>query len=294
MLNIQKQHNYAIYIARLVNKQPVLTTIFDVFDKLKAKKYTYGDIWLCSETVAELVLHDIYDKPAPDYINGHTIELCYHNPSVNPATEKGFQDLLNMNIQQALKCDMIDCRVTNLSDSVHNDAVFNKPFTALTVLLNIQDRQTNIYAPYGMHDLCNGHFEVSPRYSVGDGQELAKIQEIWLRRYPELDLSSPMKDTDMISCTDYIIPPFNDNNDNAKCIKLPCNLDDEVWVRWDDGMQGMPKSESFPYCKGTVIDFSHFRSHGFCAMITSDHFETRHIPFSEFNKKAFVAPKSGS
>lgn len=64
-------------------------------------------------------------------------------------------------------------------------------------------------------------------------------------------------------------------------IQIPCSIDTTVYI----------KSASYatkPYYMGTVINFSHSISSGFCIVVQSVGTDLLHIPFSEFGKSIFL------
>lgn len=64
-------------------------------------------------------------------------------------------------------------------------------------------------------------------------------------------------------------------------IQIPCSIGTTVYI----------KSASYatkPYYMGTVINFSHSISSGFCIVVQSIGTDLLHIPFSEFGKSIFL------
>lgn len=73
---------------------------------------------------------------------------------------------------------------------------------------------------------------------------------------------------------------YEDAEEQDLLLKLPCKVGDTVYVKL--------ASYCVKYAEADVRDFTHFASCGFCAVITSKHFDKQNIPFSEFGKTVFL------
>ena len=69
--------------------------------------------------------------------------------------------------------------------------------------------------------------------------------------------------------------------EQGRLVKLPCKVGDTVYVK----MASYCKTH---YAEAEVMDFAHFISCGFCAVVTSKYFDKQNIPFSEFGKTVFL------
>lgn len=74
---------------------------------------------------------------------------------------------------------------------------------------------------------------------------------------------------------------YEDLDEQELLLRLPCKVGTTVYVK-------MASYCELPYVEAEVRDFTHFTSCGFCAVITSKHFDKQNIPFSEFGKTVFL------
>ncbi len=76
---------------------------------------------------------------------------------------------------------------------------------------------------------------------------------------------------------------YEDLDEQGMLIEMPCRFGDTVYVKMQSG----------EYAEAEVRDFVYFHTCGFCATVTSDRFDKRHIPFSEFGKSVLLTlPKT--
>ena len=74
---------------------------------------------------------------------------------------------------------------------------------------------------------------------------------------------------------------YEDADEQGLLLRLPCKVGDTVYVK-------MASYCDIQYAEAEVRDFTHFTSCGFCAVITSKHFDKQNIPFSEIGKTVFL------
>ena len=74
---------------------------------------------------------------------------------------------------------------------------------------------------------------------------------------------------------------YEDAEEQGLLMKLPCKVGDTVYVK-------MASHCDIQYAEAEVRDFAHFTSCGFCAVVTSKHFDKQNIPFADFGKTAFL------
>ena len=74
---------------------------------------------------------------------------------------------------------------------------------------------------------------------------------------------------------------YEDLEEQGLLLKLPCKVGDMVYVK-------MASHCDIQYAEAEVRDFTHFTSCGFCAVVTSKHFDKQNIPFADFGKTAFL------
>ena len=74
---------------------------------------------------------------------------------------------------------------------------------------------------------------------------------------------------------------YEDADEQGVLLRLPCKVGDTVYVK-------MASYCDIQYAEAEVRDFTHFTSCGFCAVITSKHFDKQNIPFSEIGKAVFL------
>ena len=78
---------------------------------------------------------------------------------------------------------------------------------------------------------------------------------------------------------------YENLEEQGKLIKLPCNIGDTVYVK-------MASYCNVLYAEAKVRDFTHFTSHGFCVVVTSNYFDKQNIPFTEFGKTVFLTKEA--
>ena len=69
--------------------------------------------------------------------------------------------------------------------------------------------------------------------------------------------------------------------EQERLVELPCKVGDTVYVK-------LASYCNLPYAEAEVRDFTYFTSCGFCAVVTSKHFDKHSIPFTEFGKTVFL------
>ena len=74
---------------------------------------------------------------------------------------------------------------------------------------------------------------------------------------------------------------YEDVEEQGLLVKLPCKVGDMVYVK-------MASHCDIQYAEAEVRDFTHFTSCGFCAVVTSKHFDKQNIPFADFGKTVFL------
>ena len=74
---------------------------------------------------------------------------------------------------------------------------------------------------------------------------------------------------------------YEDLEEQGLLLKLPCKVGDTVYVK-------IASHCDIQYAEAEVRDFTHFTSCGFCAVVTSKHFDKQNIPFADFGKTAFL------
>lgn len=74
---------------------------------------------------------------------------------------------------------------------------------------------------------------------------------------------------------------YEDAEEQGLLLKLPCKVGDTVYVK-------MASYCDIQYAEAEVRDFTHFTSCGFCAVVTSKHFDKQNIPFADFGKTVFL------
>lgn len=82
--------------------------------------------------------------------------------------------------------------------------------------------------------------------------------------------------------TRFDISGWNCGNflDYRNVVFIPCEIGNPIYVKRPDGS----------YEEGKVVDYTHYISCGFCAVVVSDYFNKKFIPFSEFGKTVFTDP----
>lgn len=71
---------------------------------------------------------------------------------------------------------------------------------------------------------------------------------------------------------------YKDQEEQGMLIEMPCKFGDTVYVKMQSG----------EYAEAEVRDFAYFHTCGFCIVVTSDKFDKKNIPFSEFGKSVFL------
>ena len=79
----------------------------------------------------------------------------------------------------------------------------------------------------------------------------------------------------------FKLKDYEDLEEQGLLMKLPCKVGDMVYVK-------MASHCDIQYAEAEVRDFTHFTSCGFCAVVTSKHFDKQNIPFADFGKTAFL------
>ena len=79
----------------------------------------------------------------------------------------------------------------------------------------------------------------------------------------------------------FKLKDYEDLEEQGLLLKLPCKVGDTVYVK-------MASYCDIQYAEAEVRDFTHFTSCGFCAVVTSKHFDKQNIPFADFGKTVFL------